>query len=196
LGFWRHCFSIMEFSELVQIVKDAICICEAKIQENSNMVLSEADLERHLSNVISSLLEQIRDNEFVVHNQISHYPSYKPKKHDKRDYQVDVLMMKDKDIQKDEFRHKGFYYFDDSIALELKYIRGKDSVNKIEEDLIKHKSLLKTTKNRSFFVVALLEDNSKRKDAENVIYQYRKKHRVSKLNFFTHVITKEPLNNE
>lgn len=185
----------MEFCELVQIVKDAICICETKIQENPNMVLSEADLERHLSNVISSLLEQIPDNEFVVHNQISHYPSYKPKKHDKRDYQVDVLIMKDKDIKKDDFRHKGFYYFDDSIAMELKYIRGKDSVNRIEEDLIKQKSLLKKTKNRSFFVVALLEDNTKCINAENLIYQYRKKHRVSKLNFFTRVIIKEPINN-
>jgi len=180
----------MEISELVQIVKDAICICEAKIQENSNMVLSEADLERHLSNVISSLLEQIPNNEFVVHNQISHYPQKDNVIKKRRDSQVDILIMKDTDIQKADFLSKGFVYAGDSIAMELKYIRKNSSYTGINNDLRKSSFLFDKPHKCEFFVIDLIEDESKRNGVEKCFDDYRNNPLIH-----TFIITK-PSNNQ
>ena len=188
----------MEFSELVQIVKDAICICEIKIKNDYRKILSEADFERVLSNEIASLLETQKNSErFVVHNQISHYPQEEPNRQNERDSQVDILIAKNDNIDIDAIHHKGVLICGDSIVMELKYIQISESVNRIKEDLNKCGSLLNCEKNNfAFFIVVLLENNNKYEDAEKCIKEYCEANNISNTNLFIRVITKKPLNNE
>lgn len=180
----------MKFSNLIKIVKDAISICEIKIKNDPKKVLSEADFERLLSNEIACLLETPKNTgRFVVHNQISHYPSYIPCQHDIRDYQVDILLMKDKAIKKDNIHHKEFFYCGDSIAIELKYVRNSDDYKNIKTDLDKYDSLMEKP-NCAFFVVALLEKSSIRTKVEQMIEQYREENKITNDYFITYVITK------
>ena len=179
-------FCIMEFSELVQIVKQAICICESKIQENPNMVLSEADLEKLLSVEISKLIDCDSNTErFAAHNQISHYPEERPG----IDYRVDIVMMKNKKIKISNKHHKRFEYDDDSIAIELKYFKERPKANEIKQDLKKSDSLLKERSNSAFFSVVLLEDNAYRDIVEGCFDNYRNNPLIH-----TFVITKQSTN--
>ena len=153
----------MDFSEVVNTVKSAISDFGTWVKANPGLILSEADFERHLSNAISDLLAMKNNSTdtFVVHNQISHYPGDDTQHLCKRDCQVDILIMKDEDIQKNETISKGFVYSGDAIPIELKYYRKGQPVSSIIHDLEKSDSLLSSDSFKcSFFVIALLEEEN------------------------------------
>lgn len=154
----------MDFSEVVNTVKSAISDFETWVKANPGLILSEADFERHLSNAISDLLAKQNNSTdtFVVHNQISHYPDDEYQHRCKRDSQVDILIMKDENIQNDSTISKGFVYAGDAIPIELKYYRKGQTVSSIINDLEKSESLLNGNNhfNCSFFVIALLEEEN------------------------------------
>lgn len=179
----------MDFSEVVNIVKSAISDFGTWVKANPGLILSEADFERHLSNAISDLLTKQNNSTdtFVVHNQISHYPGYEPQDC-KRDYQVDILIMKDEDVQKDSTISKGFVYAGDAIPIELKYYRKGQTVSSIINDLEKSESLLSgNCFNCSFFVIALLEEENDNQmgTIQNYFEQYQ-----GKENMFTFLLSK------
>lgn len=181
----------MEFNELINAIKVAIDACANRIKVNPEIILTEADLERHLSNEIDRCLCMQKENPFSVHNQISHYPypSECLSKENKRDYQVDILVMKNADLQKGDIHHKEFIYYGDSVAMELKYYREKDSIATIEKDLKKADSILNDNYNHcAFFVVALLEDKSKQAELCKYFEKYKNVE-----NMYMFILTKNSL---
>ena len=183
---------IKDIATLSILVDEAIITCEAKIQKSPSIILSEADFERLLSNEISNLLANSYNPEgFIVHNQISSYSIKESENQNNRDYQVDILIMKNKDIKDDKILHKEFFYFGDSIAIELKYFRNKDyDYSKIQLDLDKSEKLIGIS-NCVFFAVVLLKDSSKCEEIEKYFKPY-----LNKENIHTRVITKEPKKTE
>lgn len=174
----------MEFQRVVEVVKDSIREFENRAQRNPGLVLSEADFERHLSNVISRNLSSSNndEDEYVVHNQISHYPGDDTRFICKRDSQVDILLMKDKDVQNESTLSKGFIYSGDAIPIELKYYRIGQSISSIIHDLEKSETLLSDNDNQCyFFVVALLEEENEkqRKRIEACFAPYKVKNNMS-----------------
>ena len=161
----------MEFNDVVDKIKQTIPEFESFIQRNPNLVLSEADFERYLSNAISEKLMASNNDEHVVHNQISHYPDSDIQYICTRDSQVDILIMKDADIRKESRLNKGFVYLGDSVAIELKYYRDGQSVSSIVHDLEKSETLLVDNHFKcAFFVVALFEDFNERQ--KSLIKEY------------------------
>lgn len=142
----------MELHELKEGIESAISTCQELICKNPNIVLSEGDFEKLLCNCISEVInyDPIRTNDnFSVHTQISHYMD--GKKHS--DMRVDILLLQESKLRNCT-KAKGFKYYDDSFALELKYLHEKDDIRKVRCDFCKRRDL---DQNSWLYVVVLLD---------------------------------------
>lgn len=152
----------MELTELKNLIKGALADCEHKLQEEPEIVLSEADFERLVSWSIMNKLEH-RDyqmpkpGDFTVHTQISHYVDNR----NCPDARVDILLLTKEGMNEANGNElKGFKYIEDSFALELKYFHANASISKIKtiwSDFCKRDYL---DSNSWLYVVALIETNN------------------------------------
>ena len=142
----------MDLNELKVVIDSAIYSCQELICKNPNIVLSEGDLEKLLCNCISEVINYnpIKpDDSFSVHTQISHYMD--GKKHS--DMRVDILLLQESKLRNCT-KAKGYKYYDDSFALELKYLHEKDDIRKVRCDFCKRHDL---DSNSWLYVVVLLD---------------------------------------
>lgn len=155
------------------IILNAIKICQKEIQDNPMLILSESDFERLLAHNISILISKSQNEaikKFVVHTQVSFYGE---KFDSEPQYRVDILLMKQEEIEEHIQNHKGFKYASKAYVIEVKYFHKKDDVTQINSDLEKAKQLLNN--NSHLYVVALLEfKNEKITEKLNNLYQTRK----------------------
>lgn len=152
----------MELQDLKDLIKKALMDCEAKLKEEPEIVLSEADFERLVCWSIMNHLghkdyQKPNSGDYTVHTQVSHYMDDDKKP----DYRVDILLLT-KEGMKDakENNLKGYKYMADSFALELKYFHACDSISKIKRtecDFCKRKYL---DSNSWLYVVALIESDN------------------------------------
>lgn len=161
----------MELSELKELIKGALENCALKLEEEPEIVLSEADLERLVSWSIMNGLghrdyQMPKQGDFTVHTQVSHYADNR----NCPDSRVDILLLTKEGMENaTENTLKGFKYMQDSFALELKYFHSNDSISKIKtiwSDFSKRDYL---DSNSWLYVVALIEtdndeDYSRKKD--------------------------------
>lgn len=142
-----------ELENLKESVKTAIESFESEYQNSSYTILSEGDLERLLTNRVADCLP----HSYEIHNQISYYGSNNSIK-----YRVDVVIMKKDDMKPCEGNSKGLVYDKISIAIELKYLKNTDSINRVDNDL-KKVEYLSNNKDAYLFIVVLLESDHKNK---------------------------------
>lgn len=149
----------MELKKLNEQIRLAIEKCQSVIINNKNVVLSEADFERLLSNCISEAINE--DNScadaFSVHTQVSHFFDSEGKT--AVDRRVDILLLKERELTP-FINHKEFKYSGDSIAFELKYLHENDSVSRVKCDFCKWDDL----KNESSLYVVVLIDSRNESD--------------------------------
>ena len=146
-----------------KIIQEAICLTRQEIRQFPNKILSESDFERMLAKYIEKELFELK-NEYSVHTQISYYEesaNSNPK------YRVDILLMKENEIEECRNNHKGFIYGGSSYVFELKYLHDKDSANVVRLDMEKSKLLIGN--GGVLYVVVLLEN--KDTDKEEYIKQ-------------------------
>ena len=149
----------MELIELKDLIIGALADCEQKLQEEPEIVLSEADFERLVSWSIMNRLGHSdyripQKGDFTVHTQVSHYFDGIPSPL----YRVDILLLT-KEGMENAKNQKEFVYRNDSFALELKYFHGNDTLSRIKEikcDFCKRKLL---DQNSWLYVVALIEED-------------------------------------
>lgn len=154
----------MEYKDVVALVEDSVKECTCVIKNNPHAIFTEADFERILTNTIEKNL-QAKAADWVVHNQISHY--YKSKleensfcsPNEKIDYRVDIVVLNKEFTAYSYKHHKGIIYSYKSIALELKYFRCNDNVERITKDFEKAESLTMSgiEKDSTLFVIPLFE---------------------------------------
>lgn len=113
------------------IIEKATNSVQRNIEKFPSKVLSEADFERMLTNYLEIELLKSK-SEFSVHSQISYYEEY-GNSHPK--YRVDILLMKEKEMEKCKDQYKGFIYSGQSYVFELKYLHEKDAVNVVRSDM-------------------------------------------------------------
>ena len=149
---------VMELNELKEKIDLALKTVQRIITSHPNVVLSEADLERLVSSCISHEIREKNysaNNPFSVHTQISHY-----KKNDETglstqlDKRVDILLLKENELQICLKNHKLYKYDGDSIALELKYLHIGEGAARIKSDLYK-KNIIN---NHSWLYLVILLD--------------------------------------
>ena len=142
-----------------KIIEDAICLTQKEIKQFPNKILSESDFERMLAKHLENILLK-NNSEFSVHTQISYYEEFgnsDPK------YRVDILLMKEKEIERCKKHHKCFIYSGKSYVFELKYLHETDAVNVVKLDMEKSKLLVGNS--GELYVVVLLEkQNENRMD--------------------------------
>jgi len=155
-------FLIMDLSELKDLIKGSLHDCELKLEQEPEIVLSEADFERL---VCWSIMNRLGHNDyrmpkpgdFTVHTQVSHYMDNE----NRPDYRVDILLLTKEGMNDaKENRLKGYKYMADSFAIELKYFHAKDPVSKIKKikcDFCKRDDL---DMNSWLYVVALVESEN------------------------------------
>lgn len=144
----------MELEELKTMVDSALDKCQELINANTNVVLSEGDLERLLCKCISDEIHEDiqRPHDFSVHSQISHY--FEEDGKNVVDYRVDILLLIESKL--DAFlNHKEFKYEGDSLAIELKYLHRNDNIDRVKCDFCKWGSL----RNDSWMYVVVLIDS-------------------------------------
>lgn len=131
------------------------------ICKNPNIVLSESDFEKLLCYCISEVIKEDKlkpeENSFSVHTQISHYMDGK----EHSDIRVDILLLQESKL-KYCTKHKGFKYYHDSFALELKYLHEDDNVRKVRCDFCKRRDL----DSNSWLYVVVLMDHSQENDSK------------------------------
>lgn len=141
-----------------EIIDKAIDLTQKEIKEHPNKILSESDFERMLAKHLESTLLK-NESEFSVHTQISYYEesgNSNPK------YRVDILLMKEEEMEECKKNHKGFIYGGQSYVFELKYLHEKDAVNIVRLDM--EKSKLLTGNNGVLYVIVLLEKQDQNKE--------------------------------
>ena len=151
-----------------ELLTEAVNQCEKKIQNDINMVLTESDFERLLANEIEQKLESATP-QYVIHTQISYYDGSE----DGRPcYRIDILLMQKDKIKTDSehLKRKSFVYDTEAHAIEVKYLRKKDSATVVLNDFVKIEGLLK--EQTTLYVVVLLEEDDVEK--RNTIYGYGK----------------------
>ena len=186
----------MNLQELLPLIDNAIDDCARIIQNNPQAVLSEGDFERLLSDCISKGIgynaADPDPNRFSVHTQISHY-----KDEDREvDARVDILLVKPKDIIPHMSHNKKFviYTSAESVALELKYIKGnKQGLSEVKKDINK----ISIYDKDSYYYSIVLLDSSKRVNTRvrNILFYFNAKINENKVkhvnSFFCKVIVKE-----
>ena len=157
--FGALCAFAMELLELKDLITISLDSCQQIIEDNPNVILSEADLERLLANCISSSIrEDIRnpqEDSFSVHTQISHYVDGKVHP----DVRPDILLLIESMLERDrnEFlQHRKKYKYDGpSIAVELKYLHIGEGTSLVQKDFDKWKR--KLNDESWLYVIVLLE---------------------------------------
>ena len=186
----------MNIDELIKAIEFSITDCENIIKNNPDAVLSEGDLEKHLSACISRRIGYVAENpnrdSYAVYTQISHYDN----ETEDKDAEVDILLMIPNKIERKIDIHKRFVYKSkDSVAIELKYRHDDNAacVTSVKGDIDK----FSTYKSDScYFVVALLDRNDKTAEHEGAIMEYynKKKGEMGQQyedHFFCKVLIKE-----
>lgn len=146
--------------EIDVLISDSLDNVLLQLKENPNIILTEADFERLLTTAIYERLgdyNKTHKTDYVVHNQISHYLSTTYEERRKVNYRVDCLLIKESDMISCTKHRKGFVYSGDSVAIELKYFKSNDNLQKIQSDIDKSKLLLET-KGSCLYVIAMLEE--------------------------------------
>lgn len=146
-----------------KIIQKAICSTQKEIRKFPNKILSESDFERMLAKNIEKALFKIK-SEYSVHTQVSYYEE---SANSNPEYRVDILLMKENEIEECRNNHKGFIYGGSSYVFELKYLHDKDSANVVRLDMEKSKLLIGNS--GVLYVVVLLEN--KDTDKEEYIKQ-------------------------
>jgi len=149
----------MELSELKNLIEASLHDCEPKLEQEPEIVLSEADFERLVCWSIMNRLghndyQMPRPGDFTIHTQVSHYFDGIPRPQ----YRVDILLLT-KEGMENASNQKEFIYRNDSFALELKYFHGNDTLSRIKEikcDFCKRYFL---DQNSWLYVVALIEED-------------------------------------
>ena len=149
----------MELSELKNLIEASLHDCELKLEQEPEIVLSEADFERLVCWSIMNRLghndyQMPRPGDFTIHTQVSHYFDGIPRPQ----YRVDILLLT-KEGMENASNQKEFIYRNDSFALELKYFHGNDTLSRIKEikcDFCKRYFL---DQNSWLYVVALIEED-------------------------------------
>lgn len=137
-----------------RIIEGAIRSTQQEIEKFPNKILSESDFERMLAKHLENTLSE-ENSEFSVHTQISYYEeavSSNPT------YRVDILLMKEKEMEECKEKHKGFIYGGPSYVFELKYLHENDSVNVVRLDMQKSKLLMDNS--GVLYVIVLLENKN------------------------------------
>lgn len=153
-----------------EIIERAIALVQEEIRIYPKKILSESDFERMLAKHLENILLK-NNSEFSVHTQISYYEesgNSNPK------YRVDILLMKEEEMEECKKNHKGFIYGGQSYVFELKYLHEKDAVNIVRLDM--EKSKLLTGNNGVLYVIVLLEkqDQNKEDDIKRMWKETRK----------------------
>lgn len=163
----------MTIENLCEIVEEAISISIDYIQKNPISILSEGDFERVLSCNIACLLKNRANSEscsYMVYNQVTHYNDPLID----NTYRVDIVIMDSARIKPNDKHHKGYIYDDsNSVAIELKYFRVGDCVDKIKDDLQKSNALIQDggIPTSCLYVIALTEvHEEKQEDAIKELY--------------------------
>ena len=151
-------------SKLVEMVEVSINEVKRIVKRNNDLIYSEADFERLLTNVVEyNILHSDDLRTFTIHNQVSHYEVNETDCSEKNDYRVDVLIMDKRNIEECNIHRKSFIYMSSetspSIAFELKYFRNGDAIDTITNDLSKGQSLTDPQK-AHLFVIALTDNES------------------------------------
>lgn len=149
----------MELSELKNLIEASLHDCEPKLEQEPEIVLSEADFERLVCWSIMNRLghndyQMPRPGDFTIHTQVSHYFDGIPGPQ----YRVDILLLT-KEGMENASNQKEFIYRNNSFALELKYFHGNDTLSRIKEikcDFCKRYFL---DQNSWLYVVALIEED-------------------------------------
>lgn len=134
-----------------KIIDKAIDLTKKEIKKHPNKILSESDFERMLAKHLENILLE-NNSEFSVHTQISYYEE---SGNSNPIYRVDILLMKEEEMEKCKKNHKGFIYGDQSYVFELKYLHEEDAVNIVRLDMEKSKLLVGNS--GELYVVVLLE---------------------------------------
>lgn len=148
----------MELPELKEVINKALKRCQRKLNEQPEIVLSEADFERLVSWSIMKQLKQDNYREpapgdYIVHTQLSHYPDGEIRKNVRPNIRPDVILLTKEGMEKAD-KTKGFKYNDDSFTLELKYLREGNSTTIVERDFKKRNRLYKKS---WLYVIVLIE---------------------------------------
>lgn len=152
-----------ELEKLRQLVEQAIDCFDKDLHQISDLILSEGDFERLLTNKIEECLTE----EYVIHNQVSYYGPTNALK-----YRVDCVVMQKGEVRDSIEHNKGYEYTSVSIAIELKYYRKKADISTIKKDIEKSNALKKS--NVFLFVVALLEeDNGKKEKIKKIASEFK-----------------------
>lgn len=141
------------------LIEGSLHDCELKLEQEPEIVLSEADFERLVCWSIMNRLghndyRKPRPGDFTIHTQVSHYFDGIPRPQ----YRVDILLLT-KEGMENASNQKEFIYRNDSFALELKYFHGNDTLSRIKEikcDFCKRYLL---DQNSWLYVVALIEED-------------------------------------
>lgn len=163
----------MNIEELRSCIESAISSCQDIIINHPNVVLSESDFEKLICKRISEKIGEDSSHmptseDFSVHTQISHY--FKKNGKYRIDERVDILVLKEDKLREFDC-HKNNKYTDESVALELKYLRIGDSVSLIKNDIKKWEQLKEDS---SLYIVVLVQANDDKK-------YMRKKGKIIKL---------------
>ena len=131
---------------ITQIIESVKEIAES-LKSGQITLLTESDLKTNLSNKIQS---KLADN-ITVNTESPWYDTYETNS----TYFVDITAF-DSDKLKitydRETNRKGYKYDDEALAIELKYFRHNDDVQKIAEDFNKMRLLIKAPKNDCFII--------------------------------------------
>lgn len=162
----------MNLQELKQLIDYAIDDCQWIILQNPKVVLSEGDFEKLLSECISKRIGYIptkpTPDSFAVYTQISHYDNVT----DKKDAEVDILLMKPDKIKRTIDKNKRFIYkSEESIAIELKYRHDDNQgcVTAAKEDIDK---FVKYKDDSYYYSIILLDKNENTEEHEEEILKY------------------------
>lgn len=150
----------MKLEELKIRIDKALDECQRVIENHPNAILSEADLERLMSSLISreigeNVSMKPEEDDFSVHTQVSHY--FDSDGRNTPDKRVDILLLKESILQRKYINHKEFNYEGESFAIELKYLHRNDDLQNVKCDFCKWERL--KSDSWLYVVVAIDADN-------------------------------------
>ena len=172
----------MKLEKLNDCINNALVKCQEEINNRNVMVLSEADFERLVANKITEILENIPDNDYSVHTQLSHFADEKPHVLTRPDI---VLLNEQKFVSSVVYNRKRgsgnnskngpIEYKGPSIAIELKFLRVGVGASIVKRDLDKWDNQL--TPNKRLYIAVLIDTHLK---SANELYE-RKRNAIDDL---------------
>lgn len=138
-----------ELTQLKKCIDKALKSCQKDINKAPDIVLSEADFERLLSNRIEDQIQEFKPK-CIVRNQISHYNT-----DNTVNARVDIIIMRKEEIIEKDKVNKGFINLESCFVLELKYLH-KAYIRYVEKDIDKRSKI----KDKDWlYVVPLFEES-------------------------------------